>query len=102
MPLANASGAVGLPASGTSRRRASLSNCHRDSGKNNAESPSLTSREILRRPDLPAGSGTDLATLVQAVEISRFGGRPAVEAIFQSCRESYRRLVSAGPAAVPS
>ena len=64
--------------------------------------PSLTSREILRRPDLPAGSGTDLATLVQAVEISRFGGRPAGEAIFQSCLESYRRLVSAGLAAVPS
>jgi hypothetical protein len=56
---------------------------------------SLTSREILRRPGLPPAAGGELATLVTAVEVSRFGGRPAGEAIFQACLEAYRRLASA-------
>jgi hypothetical protein len=65
---------------------------------------SLTSREILRRHDLPAGSGRDLATLVGAVEISRFGGRSAGETLFQTCLASYQRLaaaVSPPPVATP-
>jgi uncharacterized protein DUF4129 len=62
--------------------------------------PSLTSREILRRPGLPAEAGSQLATLVRAVEVSRFGGRPAGEAIFQACLDSYRRLAAAGSPAV--
>jgi hypothetical protein len=53
---------------------------------------SLTSREILRRHDLPEGFGRDLATLVGAVEISRFGGRSAGEKVFEACLASYRRL----------
>lgn len=61
---------------------------------------SLTSREILRRHDLPPGCGRDLTILVGAVEISRFGGRSAGETLFQSCLESYQRLAAAGPAAV--
>ncbi len=57
--------------------------------------PALTSREILRRPGLPPGAGKDLATLVGAVEVSRFGGRPAGETIFQTCLDSYRHLIGA-------
>src|SRR4029077_16280534 len=52
----------------------------------------LTSREILRRPDLPQGAGRDLATLVDAVEISRFAGRAAEASLFETCLASYRRL----------
>ncbi len=60
---------------------------------------SLTSREILRRHDLPEGCAGDLATLVGAVEISRFGGRGAGETLFESCLASYRRLAElAAPA----
>jgi hypothetical protein len=64
---------------------------------------SLTSREILRRHDLPAGSSGDLATLVGAVEISRFGGRSAGETLFQTCLASYQRLAAAAspPAVIP-
>lgn len=58
---------------------------------------SLTSREILRRPDLPQGAGRDLATLVDAVEISRFGGRAAGATLFETCLASYRRLAQATP-----
>src|ERR1700690_550626 len=56
--------------------------------------PALTSREILRRPGLPPEAGRNLATLVSAVEVSRFGGRPAGATIFQTCLESYRRLAA--------
>jgi hypothetical protein len=59
---------------------------------------SLTSREILRRHDLPEGFGRDLATLVSAVEISRFGGRSAGEKLFESCLASYQRLTGYQPA----
>ena len=62
---------------------------------------SLTSREILRRPDLPQGAGRDLATLVDAVEISRFGGRAAGATHFEVCLASYRRLAQATPLSVP-
>jgi hypothetical protein len=62
--------------------------------------PSLTSREILRRQSVPAHASGDLATLVTAVEISRFAGRPAGEAIFQACLESYRRLAAASAPAM--
>lgn len=58
---------------------------------------SLTSREILRRPGLPEGAGRDLATLVDAVEISRFGGRTAGATLFENCLASYRRLAEANP-----
>jgi len=58
---------------------------------------SLTSREILRRPGLPEGAGRDLATLVDAVEISRFGGRTAGATLFETCLASYRRLAEANP-----
>jgi hypothetical protein len=58
---------------------------------------SLTSREILRRPDLPQGAGRDLATLVDAVEISRFGGRAAEASLFETCLASYHRLAGASP-----
>jgi hypothetical protein len=62
--------------------------------------PALTSREILRRPGISAEAGKELGTLVGAVEVSRFGGRPAGEALFQACLDSYRRLAHAArPAA---
>ncbi len=73
-----------------------LSQLDRMTGVNLA--PSLTSREVLRRRALPVDAGKDLATLVTAVELSRFGGRPAGEAIFQTCLDSYRRLVAGGAA----
>ncbi len=63
--------------------------------------PSLTSREILRRPGLPEGAGRDLATLVDAVEISRFGGRATGATLFETCLASYRRLAEANPLPAP-
>lgn len=55
---------------------------------------SLTSREVLARARLPAGAAAELGGIVDAVETSRFGGRPVGRGGFEACRERYRRFAS--------
>jgi len=52
-------------------------------------SPSLTSREILSRPDIAGSARTALGVLVDSVERTLFGGRPATEADYRRCRASF-------------
>lgn len=54
--------------------------------------PNLTSREMLRLRDLEAPARTPLSTLVEAVELSHFGGLPATREDFQRCAEAYQRM----------
>jgi len=51
--------------------------------------PSLTSREILSRPDMADSARTALAVLVDGVERTLFGGRPATEVDYLRCRASF-------------
>ncbi len=51
---------------------------------------SFTSREVLARVALPARAREALAGLVQAVEISRFGGAPATADDYQECMARFR------------
>jgi hypothetical protein len=53
---------------------------------------SLTSREIVRRTELPASDRGALKMLVGAVEISRFGGQSANEQIYRACLDQYRLI----------
>lgn len=53
---------------------------------------SLTSREIVRRTELPASDRSALKMLVGAVEISRFGGQSANEQIYRACLDQYRLI----------
>lgn len=53
---------------------------------------SLTSREIVRRNELPASDRSALKMLVGAVEISRFGGQSANEQIYRACLDQYRLI----------
>lgn len=55
---------------------------------------SLTSREILGRVKLAGNGQKALGNLVAAVEISHFGGRPANEATYKLCLESYHLVTS--------
>jgi hypothetical protein len=56
---------------------------------------SLTSREILRHARLsPAGAGA-LRDIVERVERTHFGLRPAAEADYQACRASFGALAQA-------
>jgi hypothetical protein len=54
---------------------------------------SLTSREVLAAVALDPGRREALLHLVQAVEITRFGGRPADAAAFDSCSTDLARIV---------
>jgi len=54
---------------------------------------SLTSREVLRRLELTGDARAAFQALVQAVERSLFGGRPAAPDDYDACRSSYRALV---------
>lgn len=62
---------------------------------------SLTSREILRKVSLPqAGSGA-LGAIVQSVEQTYFGGRPAGREDYLGCRQEFevlKRSLAAGAA----
>ena len=62
---------------------------------------SLTSREILRKVSLPqAGTGA-LGAIVQSVEQTYFGGRPAGREDYLGCRQEFetlRRSLAAGAA----
>jgi hypothetical protein len=53
---------------------------------------SLTSREILRDPQLPEGVRHPLGQLVQRVETHHFGGVQPLAADFERCREIFGRL----------
>jgi hypothetical protein len=57
---------------------------------------SLTSREIVRRSELPASDRSALKMLVGAVEISRFGGQSANEQIYRACLDQYRLIGESG------
>jgi hypothetical protein len=59
---------------------------------------SLTSREIVRRSELPATDRSALKMLVGAVEISRFGGQSANEQIYRACLDQYRLIGESGMA----
>ena len=56
---------------------------------------SLTSREILRRAQLPGEAKTAFGGLVAAVEITLFGQQVANLATYQLCRENSRRVLTA-------
>ncbi|HNB26326.1 MAG TPA: DUF4129 domain-containing protein [Alphaproteobacteria bacterium] len=53
---------------------------------------SLTSREIVRRSELPGTDRQALKVLVGAVEICRFGGQQANEQIYRACLDHYRSI----------
>lgn len=56
--------------------------------------PSLTSRELVAKDFMPAPYRRLVATLVSAVETSRFAGHPAGESEFRRCRGIYTQLPS--------
>ena len=55
--------------------------------------PSFTSREIVARVPLPPRAREALAGLVEAVEISRFGGAAAGERDYQACLSRFRTFL---------
>jgi hypothetical protein len=62
---------------------------------------SLTSREIVRRVQLPQTGGNALAAIVQSVERTYYGGRPASREDYAGCRDEFdmlKRSLAAGPA----
>lgn len=58
--------------------------------------PHLTSRELLARLPLEAGAREVLAGLVEAVELSHFGGRRLDGAAWAAARARYARLAADG------
>ena len=58
---------------------------------------SLTSREILRHPQLPADVRSPLGQLVHRVETHHFGGVVPVEADYLRCRDIFQQLDRALP-----
>lgn len=61
-------------------------------------SPSMTSREILRRLRLEEHEKEALSVLVRVTELTHFGGRGATEGEFRRCRDLYRRVTAGGAA----
>ena len=55
-------------------------------------SSALTSREVLRRPVLSDDARAALSPLVDAVEISHFGGRQATADDYRACRAGFHRF----------
>jgi len=55
---------------------------------------SLTSREILRRARLPEEVTGALRSIVTRVELSYFGGYPAAQPDYESCRAGFEALAS--------
>jgi hypothetical protein len=54
---------------------------------------SLTSREILRRADLPEAGRASLKDIITRVELSHFGAYPAGAHDYSACRRSYDALM---------
>lgn len=61
--------------------------------------PDLTSRELLQRLPLDAEARSVLAWLVEAVEVSHFGGQALDAGTWRAARERYARLAGPGSAA---
>lgn len=55
---------------------------------------SLTSREILRRANLPEASKVPLRDIITRVELSYFGAYPAATGDYAACRASFAALMS--------
>jgi hypothetical protein len=62
--------------------------------------PALTSRELMRRIQLPEPATAAFAAIVAAVERSHFGGKPVGAADYHACRGHYQAFKdnAAGPA----
>jgi hypothetical protein len=58
--------------------------------------PSNTAREILHRSRLPDVGRKSLGAIVDAAEISYFGGRPVDGGIYASCRQHYQAFAFGG------
>jgi hypothetical protein len=56
---------------------------------------SLTSREILRSTKLSEGGRVPLRDIIDRVELTYFGQRPAARADYQACRASFAALAQA-------
>jgi hypothetical protein len=63
---------------------------------------SLTSREILRRARLPEEVTGALRSIVTRVELSYFGGYPAAQPDYDSCRAGFESLSSVLAKSMPS
>jgi len=61
----------------------------------NAVSDSLTGREIARRTPFSGDTRAAFRILVLGAEKSHFGGHPAAEADYQTCRREYLRVAAA-------
>jgi hypothetical protein len=70
-----------------------LADIRRHLGEHFADS--LTSREILRHTRLSAAGRAALADIVERVEWTHFGQRPAAETDYQACRASFGALAQA-------
>lgn len=58
---------------------------------------SLTSREVIRKVDLPDGTEEPIRALVGAVELSLFGGRDTGKAEYEEAAAQFRRFEQAFP-----
>jgi len=58
--------------------------------------PSSTAREILHRSRLPDAGRQSLGAIVDAAEISYFGGRPVDGGIYAACRRHYQTFAFGG------
>jgi len=58
--------------------------------------PSSTAREILHRSRLPETGRRSLGAIVDAAEISYFGGRPVDGGIYAACRRHYQAFAFGG------
>jgi hypothetical protein len=65
-------------------------------------SDSLTSREILRSNRLREETRTPLRDVVSRVELTYFGDRPAAQADYLACRESFNALTRSLEAGAPA
>ena len=63
--------------------------------------PALTSRELMRRIQLPEPATAAFGAIVAAVERSHFGGKPVGAADYHACRGHYQAFLdnAAGPVA---
>jgi Domain of unknown function (DUF4129) len=58
--------------------------------------PSSTAREILQRARLPDGGRNSLGAIVDAAEVSYFGGRPVDGGVYAACRRHYQAFAFGG------
>ena len=58
--------------------------------------PSSTAREILQRSRLPDVGRNSLGAIVDATELSYFGGRPVDGGVYAACRRHYQAFALGG------